>query len=114
MENSNKQIRNVLRRIAQANRTTNQNDNKPSKYWRSYWYGPQGIYFAQMRQLVNERPDASLGRQQPIKVWNAYVSAWKERADTTSQAFRNAMSTVTESRAAHCGGTCGEPPRPQV
>ena len=98
VENSNKQIRNVLRRIAQANRTTTQNDNKPSKDWRSYWYGPQGIYFAQMRQLVNERPDASLGRQQPIMVWNAYVAAWKERADTTSQAFRDAMSTVTESQ----------------
>ena len=59
VENSNKQIRNVLRRIAQANRTTNQNDGK-QKDWRSYWYGPQGVIFNQMRRLVNERPDASL------------------------------------------------------
>ena len=55
----------------------------------TYWFAPHGIYFAQMRNLVNERPDSSLGRQPPIKVWN--VAAWKERADTASQAFRDAM-----------------------
>ena len=51
VENSNKQIRNVLRRVAQANRTTNQNDGK-QKDWRSYWYGPQGVTFSQMRRLA--------------------------------------------------------------
>ena len=51
-----------------------------------------------MRQLVNERPDTSLGRQAPIKVWNAYVAAWKERADTTSPAFREAMRVVTKAQ----------------
>ena len=70
-----------MRRIAQANRTTNQNDGK-QKDWRSYWYGPQGVTFNQMRRLVNERPDASLTvgkrRLTPMQVWNAYKAAWQE------------------------------------
>ena len=103
MENSNKQIRNVLRRIAQANRTTNQNDGK-QKDWRSYWYGPQGVTFNQMRRLVNERPDASLTvgkrRLTPMQVWNAYRDAWQARADTTSPAFNDAMTIVRSSQEA--------------
>ena len=71
VENSNKQIRNVLRRIAQANRTTNQNDGK-KKPWQSYWVGPQQIYFKQMIKAVNSRPDVSLGRTSPLVVWDAY------------------------------------------
>ena len=59
----------------------NQNDGK-QKDWRSYWYGPQGVTFNQMRRLVNERPDASLTvgkrRLTPMQVWNAYKAAWQE------------------------------------
>ena len=71
VENSNKQIRIVLRRIAQANRTTNQNDGK-KKPWQSYWVGPQQVTFKQMIQAVNSRPDVSLGRTSPLVVWDAY------------------------------------------
>jgi hypothetical protein len=71
VENSNKQARGILRKIAQANRTTNQNDGK-QKDWRSYWVGPSQIYFKQLQKLINERFDASIDRIQPIKLWNAY------------------------------------------
>jgi hypothetical protein len=71
VENSNKQARGILRKIAQANRTTNQNDGK-QKDWRSYWVGPSQIYFKQLQKLINERFDASIDRIQPIKLWDAY------------------------------------------
>jgi hypothetical protein len=71
VENSNKQARGILRKIAQANRTTNQNDGK-QKDWRSYWVGPSQIYFKQLQKLINGRFDASIDRIQPIKLWDAY------------------------------------------
>jgi hypothetical protein len=68
-ENSNKQIRNILRRIAQGNRATF--SGNPNKIWQSYWYGDGGRIFKQMEKLVNQRIDASL-KMQPIDVWNSY------------------------------------------
>jgi hypothetical protein len=75
-ENSNKQVRSAMRRIAQANRATHESDGKQQagkkKRFESYWYGPGGIYFKHMQKAVNERPDAPLGRLPPVKVWDAY------------------------------------------
>lgn len=71
-EGSNANIRNVLRRIAQANRAVTQDGS--SKPWQSHWYGKQGHIFKQMVKLINKRIDASLGQEQPINVWNAYKS----------------------------------------
>ena len=68
-EASNSNIRNILRRIAQANRADNEGTNKP---WQSNWYGQQGHIFHQMQKLINMRTDQSLGKQQPIDVWAAY------------------------------------------
>ena len=99
-ENSNKQVRNVLRRIAQANRLTTQNDGKKSKPWQSYWYGQQGVIFKQMVQLVNQRIDNSLGRLQPILVWNAYVEMWKRRGDTASAEYKSAQKVVQDAQDA--------------
>ena len=99
-ENSNKQVRNVLRRIAQANRLTTQNDGKKSKPWQSYWYGRQGVIFKQMVQLVNQRIDNSLGRLQPILVWNAYVEMWKRRGDTASAEYKSAQKVVQDAQDA--------------
>ena len=102
-ENSNKQIRNILRRIAQANRLTNENDTRQKKPWQSYWYGRQGVIFKQMQQLVNERMDNSLGRLKPIDVWNAYMNAWKQRANMGTAAYKTAQAIVNKSQQALIG-----------
>jgi hypothetical protein len=73
VENSNKQVRNILRRLVQANRATNERPNS-NKAWQSHWYGDQGRQFNQMRKLINERPDAALGHKRPVDVWDAYVA----------------------------------------
>ena len=102
-ENSNKQIRNILRRIAQANRLTNQHDNRKQKPWQSYWYGRAGVIFKQMQELVNKRMDNSLGRLRPIDVWDAYVSTWKQRANMGTAAYKKQQDIVDKSQKALMG-----------
>ena len=78
VENSNKQVRNILRRIAQANRSVHDNGNK---MWQSYWYGDRGKIFKQMGKLMNMRMDAALGkRTQPVDVWKAYLAVYDNTA----------------------------------
>ena len=81
VENSNKQVRNVLRRIVQANRTVN--SGNPTKDWRANWYGTNGHIFKQMQKLVNERIDNALGLKRPIDVWAAYVATGAGNATAT-------------------------------
>ena len=91
-ENSNKQMRNILRRISQANRATF--SGNPNKIWQSNWYGANGRIFKQMRTLINRRIDESLGKKQPIDVWNAY----KARLNGNATPAQN--TTIDESQDA--------------
>ena len=47
-----------------------------------------------MVQVVNERIDNSLGRLQPINVWNSYVEMWFRRADITTPEYKSAQKIV--------------------
>jgi hypothetical protein len=51
-------------------------------------------------QLVNQRIDNSLGRLQPILVWNAYVEMWKRRGDTASAEYKSAQKVVQDAQDA--------------
>ena len=56
--------------------------------------GPQRIYFKQLQQLINERFDASIGRLQPIKVWEAY----RDGDQTVVQKSKDALKGDADQR----------------
>ena len=98
-ENSNKQVRNILRRITQANRETFRGN--AAKIWQSNWYGANGRIFKQMQSLINKRIDEALGKKQPIDVWVAYKAKLAGNSTVAQD------TTIDESQDALIGYATG-------
>ena len=121
VENSNKQIRNVLRRIAQANRETITDgpgapevgtaDDGRKKPWQSYWYGAQGATFKQMVKLVNERIDHSLGRTELQDTYEAGRSSSTAKKDSKRQGGLTPARVWAAYRDVAKGGASAEAAR---